>query len=375
MIRNMKSLGIIAEFNPFHEGHEYLIQKAMADTDADICVVVMSGNFVQRGMPAVYDKWTRAADAVNKGVNLVVELPSVYAVNSAEYFAKGGVEILEAFGCLDYIAFGSESGNLEDMRKAATFLGAEDDLLKEKIQGLMRQGYSHPKAREMAVLEMETDFDKDLIKEPNNILGLEYLKQLKTLTPYTIKRNGEGYHISASKIRKEMEADTPERFRQQEENYWHLVASKILQMDVSQLKEIFGADQGLAHKLKKEVRYASSAEELMERLKSKVYTHSRISRMLTQILLEIKGDDVEQAVGYIRVLAFDRKGAKFLKEIKKRECNKLPILTNINKEAVNYPQIQKTLEKDILSSDMYNLISGKNLYKHSDYVVMPYSKL
>ena len=154
-----------------------------------------------------------------------------------------------------------------------------------------------------------------------------------------------------------------------------LVASKILQMDVEQLKEIFGADEGLAYKLKKEVRYASSAEELMERLKSKVYTHSRISRMLTQILLDIKGDDVEHGSSYIRVLAFDRKGAKFLKEIKKRECNKLPILTNINKEAVNYPEIQKTLDKDILSSDIYNLICGKNLYKHSDYVVMPYSKL
>ena len=371
----MKSLGIIAEFNPFHEGHKYIMDKAMADTDAEVCVVVMSGNFVQRGQPAVYDKWQRAEAAVNQGANLVVELPTVYACNSAEYFAKGGVSVLEGFGCIDYLAFGSETGDVCELQRAADFLKHNDETLKGRIQTLMKEGHSHPKAREIAVLEMEKDFDENLIKEPNNILGIEYLQQIETLKPYTTKRRGAGYHESASAIRKAMEADDPVYFDGVREQYWRLVAAKILQMDVSQLTKIFSADEGLANKIKKEIRYASSADELIERVKSKVYTRSRISRLLTQVLLDIDKDTVGEAAGYIRVLAFDRTGAKFLKSVKKAECNRLPILTNINKEAADYPEIREALAKDILASDIYNLIFGKNLYDYSDYVMRPYSKL
>lgn len=375
MIYSMKSLGIIAEFNPFHEGHQYMIDKAMADTDAEVCVVVMSGNFMQRGNPAVYDKWSRAGEAVKRGVNLVVELPAVFACNSAEYFAKGGVDLLEGFGCIDYIAFGSEDGNLAELQKAAAFLKGQDETLKSRIQTLMKDGFSHPKAREIAVLEMEKDFDEHLIKEPNNILGIEYLQQIETLQPYTVKRRGAGYHESASAIREEMEAERPETFAKVKAGYWQLIAAKILQMDIERLTQAFAADEGLANKLKKEIRYVSSTDELIDKVKSKVYTRSRISRLLTHILLDIDDKAVHDGAGYIRVLAFDQTGARFLKEVKKNGCSRLPIITNINKEAELYPEIQKTMEKDILASDVYNLIYGRNLYDYSDYIMKPFVKL
>ena len=368
----MKTIGIVAEFNPFHEGHKYLIEQAKSDTDADICVVVMSGNFMQRGMPASFDKWQRAKDAVEQGVNLVVELPTVYACNSAEYFAKGAVEVLEGLGGVDFLAFGSESGNLEALQNAAAFLKEEDRVLKDRIQSLMREGYAQPKAREIAVLEQEHEFEDGLIKEPNNILGIEYLKQIRTLKPYTVKRKGKGYHQSASEIRIQMEGENPAYFRKISENFFAMTAIKILQMSVENLAEFAAADEGLANKLKKEIRYADSLEALIDRVKSKVYTRTRIMRLLTHILLDIRKRDVEQAKSYIRVLALDGTGAKFLKDIKKRGVNTLPVITNMNKEAGNFPEIGTTLEIDVLASDVYNLLTNKNLYEMADYTQRPY---
>lgn len=368
----MKSLGIIAEFNPFHQGHKYLIEKAMKDTESDVCIAVMSGNFVQRGEPAVFDKWTRAQNAIRDGVNLVVELPTVFACNSAEYFAEGGVGILEGFGCVDFIAFGSESGSLEELQKAAEFLKSNDGALHRRIAELTKQGISYPRARQQAAMEMDPDFDEQLIKEPNNILALEYLKKITTLTPYTLKRRGYGYHQSATMIREQMREDHPERFRRLDRSYWQLVGAKILQTDSKRLEEIFSAGAGLGNKLKNEIRYVSSTDQLIERIKSKAYTYSRISRLLTHILLEIDESAVRESAKYIRILALDDVGAKFLKEMRKKECAKLPVITNINKEIRDYPHIEGTLEKDILASDMYNIITSNDLYDYSDYIMKPY---
>ena len=368
----MKSLGIIAEFNPFHQGHQYLIEEAMKQTESEVCIAVMSGNFVQRGNPAVADKWTRAEAAVKKGVNLVVELPAIYACNSAEYFAKGGVEILEGFGCVERIAFGSESGDIRELQSAADFLKNNDAEVHRRIQELTKQGVSYPAARQIAAEDMQPDFDVGLVSEPNNILALEYLKQLRTLEPFTIKRKGCGYHQSASMIRKEMTQENPGHFEQIDRTYWKLTAAKILQTDGRRLEEILSTGEGLGNKLKNEIRYASSVEELIGRIKSKAYTYSRICRLLTQVLLDIDKETMEQAAGYIRILALDHIGAKFVKEVKKRGCAALPIITNINKELTEHQEIRATLEKDILASDLYNLITERNLYDYSDFIVKPY---
>lgn len=368
----MKSLGIIAEFNPFHQGHQYLIEEAMKQTESEVCIAVMSGNFVQRGNPAVADKWARAEAAVKKGVNLVVELPAIYACNSAEYFAKGGVEILEGFGCVERIAFGSESGDIRELQSAADFLKDNDAELHRRIRELTKQGVSYPAARQIAAENMQSDFDEGLVSEPNNILALEYLKQLRTLEPFTIKRKGCGYHRSASMIRKEMLQESPEKFEQIDQTYWNLVAAKILQTDVCRLEEILSAGEGLGNKLKNEIRYASSTEELIGRIKSKAYTYSRICRLLTQVLLDIDKETMEHAAGYIRILAFDHIGARFIKEVKKKGCAVLPVITNINKELTEHQEIKETLEKDILASDLYNLITERDLYDYSDFIVKPY---
>ena len=371
MIRGMKSLGIIAEFNPFHQGHQYLIDKAMEETGSDVCVAVMSGNFTQRGIPAVQDKWTRAEAAVKQGVNLVVELPVVFSCSSAEYFARGGVDILEGFGCIDRIAFGSESGDIGELRRAADFLLRFDREIHQRVQDLVKAGEVYPKARQRAVEQIGGDFDLSALREPNNILAVEYLKRLRRIEPYTTRRKGDGYHQSASQIRSELAEREPERFARMSRIYWELVSSRILQTDGSRLEQMFSAGEGLGNKLKKEVRCASSAEQLIMRVKSKAYTHSRISRLLTQVLLDIDEPDAREGQPYIRVLAFDRTGAAFLKEMKKKECALLPVITNINKEAGRYPEIQKTLQKDILASDIYNIIAGKDLYACSDYVMRP----
>ena len=371
----MKSLGIIGEYNPFHQGHKYLLEKTMKQTGAEVCVSVMSGNFTQRGTPAVADKWERARSAVDNGINLVVELPTVYACNSAEYFAKGGVEVLEGFGKIDYMAFGSENGDINKLKAAADFLTDNEEALNVKIQELGKKGISYPKARQLAAMELAPDFDEMIIKEPNNILAIEYLKQIKSMEPVTIKRRGYGYHQSATMVREQMMEDDPDTFEKMNRSYFELVGAKILQTDTGILEGIFSSGEGLGNKLKNEIRYVSTTQQLIERIKSKAYTHTRISRLLTHVLLGIDEETVKNAKNYIRILALDEVGAKFIKEVKKNENAKLPIITNINKELKSYPDLAATLEKDILASDMYNIICQKDLYDYSDYIRQPYIKI
>lgn len=370
----MKSLGIIAEYNPFHQGHRYLIEKTMRISGAEVCISVMSGNFVQRGTAAVFDKWTRARKAVENGVNLVIELPVVFACSSAEYFAGGGMEILEGLGCVDYLAFGSESGSIELLTESANFLKENHDKLHERIAEIVRKGESYPRARQRAIEEFAPDFNTDAIGEPNNILAVEYLKHNKSMTPLTVKRIGQGHHDSATAIRRELTAENEDKFRRIQENYWNMISAKILQSEGKRLEEIISSGEGLGNKLKNEVRYASSAEELIKLVKSKSYTHSRISRLLTQVLLDIDEKAVKEARSYIRILAVDSIGAKFVKEVKNKKCASLPIITNINKEIKDLDAVNPTLQKDILASDMYNIINGKNLYHYSDYVMKPFVK-
>lgn len=371
----MKSIGIVGEYNPFHQGHKYLIEKALKMTGAEVCVSVMSGNFTQRGEVAVEDKWERAQNAVNNGINLVVELPAVFAVNSAEYFAKGSVEILEGFGAIDNLVFGSETGDLESLKLTSEFLRENRDFLNKKIQELTRSGFSYPRARQAAVEAIDGDIDYSVISEPNNILAIEYIKHVDKMEPLTVKRRGYGYHQSATILRQQMIDEDPNRFESMARGYFELVGAKILQSDASELERIFAAGSGLGNKLKKEIRYVNTTEQLIQRIKSKVYTRTRISRLLTQVLLGIDDNTVKNANNYIRILAFDEVGARFIKDVKKNETAKLPIITNINKEIQNMPQILPMLEKDILASDMYNIICKKDLYDNSDYIRTPFIKL
>lgn len=367
----MKTIGIIAEYNPFHQGHRYLIEEALKRTGGDCIVSVMSGSFTQRGMPAVYDKWKRAEMALEEGVNLVLELPAVYSCNSAEYFAKGGIDILEGTGGIDYLAFGSESGDIENLVNCAAILKDREGEITAHIKEKTKEGMSYPKAREAAFEHLGYSQYLPYIKDPNNILAIEYLKWIDKMKPVTVKRQGEGHHHSASEIRKEIRKKEPGVLEIPEDNYYRLVATRILQMNDSELDSIFSSGAGLGAKLKKEIRYSENTEEFIDRVKSKAYTRTRINRLLTHTLLGIDKDAMEKAVPYARVLGFDRKGSAFLKQIRKDESNKIPVITNINKEAHLYPEIEETLNKDILATDIYNLLTERNLYEYSDYVKRP----
>lgn len=407
---SMKSVGIIAEYNPFHDGHRYQIEQSREMTGADVVVACMSGDFVQRGGPAAFDKWTRARMAVENGVNLVVELPTVYASSSAEYFAKGGVSVLAGLGMIDYLSFGSECGDIERLKSVAASLEMNHKLIHQRIQELIKEGLAYPKARQMAAKGLlENPEDIYILDEPNNILAIEYLKQLNGLEqaedsgtghggkmaghgekmaghggkmaqcqhmiPITVKRVGDGHHSSSTKIREGLLRDKTSGYGQAMARYFDFARAKALLADAADLENAFSSGEGLGNRLKNEIRYAKNIEGLISMVKSKGYTYTRVSRLLAQALLGITVESVLEAKPYIRVLAFDDGGARFLKEVKKRECGSIPIITNINKDVRPEDEIFDTLAVDIKAADMYNLILGADLYANSDYVVRPYANL
>ncbi len=391
----MQSVGIIAEYNPFHNGHKYHLQKSMEMTGAEVSVAVISGNFTQRGEPALLDKWTRAEIAVKNGINLVLELPVLFAANNAGYFAKGGVEILENIGC-DYISFGSESGNIAELMDISEEISINRREIEEAVRAAVKRGVAYPKAQSEAVAGLLGEEAAEIMSLPNNILALEYLRFMKRAKPLAIKRQGSGYHelapkddmASATGIRRMLAAgedisrlvppitlETLTKHLREigtQDKLFPFIVEKILISDCGELNAIFGAEEGLGNKMKNGVRYWKNAEEMLADLKSRRYTATRIARLLIMTLLGATRESVKTAQNYIRVLALDEIGAKYLKEIKKSESSKLPIITNINKEARLFPEIAKTLEKDILASDLYSLACGHDLYANSDYVKMPF---
>ena len=194
----MKNLGIIAEYNPFHKGHEYHLKESLKATGAQNVICVMSGNFVQRGEPAIIDKWARAEIALKNGVDLVLELPVIFSAASAEYFAFGAVSILEATGIVDCLCFGSESGKISDLQAMADIFHEETPKFKELLMKNLSAGFSYPKARELAASQYTSSSSGSALQLSNNILGIEYLKALRKLgsriQPVTIKRTGSHYN-------------------------------------------------------------------------------------------------------------------------------------------------------------------------------------
>lgn len=394
MEKNLKAVGIIAEYNPFHNGHRYHLEQALAESGADFCVSVISGNFTQRGEIALLDKWTRAEMAVRNGVNLVVEMPTVFACSNAGYFAEAGVEILEALGA-EYICFGSESGNTEELCRIAREIESNRQNLEEEIKTGVKDGLSYPKARSQAISRLYGENAASVIESPNNILAIEYIRRMKKARPLAVKRQGAGYHetdsldgmASATAVRKLLkEGDdisriVPEISREiledrndcfaESQMLTPLIIQKVLQTSAEELNSVFGAGEGLGNIMKNRVRYWKSYEDIVDDLKSKRYTRTRIERVLVHTLLGIKREDMLCASKYIRVLAFDEKGSKYLKQVKKSGECKRPIITNINRDKDAFSEIQATLEKDILAADIYNLACRRDLYAHSEYVKKP----
>lgn len=404
----MNVLGIIAEYNPFHNGHRYHLQESVKAVQADCTVCVMSGNFTQRGEPAMADKWVRAAAAVDNGIDLVLELPFAFACNNAEYFAAGAVDILNRMGCVTHLSFGSEAGDLSALSAAAEYLSFETEELKRSIREFSDQGLSFPRARYEAVKKCMGESYSDVLRNANNILAVEYLKQLNLrgsrITPVTVKRYGTGYHdkdtfediASASAIRHKLgQAEDLEeviRFVPNEtyqvlqavdmdvkisfNHFYKLLIYKILMSDPEQLGSIFSATEGLENRVRKAAAESADMNSLISAILSKRYTYTRIHRLLTHTLVGLDKDSFRsiwsQGANYARVLGFSRKGASLIKTVKKEERNTIPILTNINRELSKDSEEWKLLQYDITASDIYNLVAYGEIYSHSDYVRKPY---
>lgn len=399
----MKILGIIAEYNPFHNGHLYHIKESLKQTGCDAAVVVMSGDFVQRGMPAILPKHSRAEMALSSGASIVLELPVCYACGSAEYFAAGAVALLNSLGCIHALSFGSENGNLNELQQTAEILLEEPDVYKEKLRQYLSQGFSYPAARKMAFQDYTQNPNLcNILDTPNNILGIEYLKALyrtnSFIKPFTLSRKGAGYHTeklhetfsSASAIRSSLlQADMQNNSWESEnslnqmpsmaaqimrDNYGRktpvssndfslLLKAKLLAETYNSLMEYADISEALARRIMNQRNQFVYWEQFCELLKTKDMTYSRISRALLHILLSIKSKDMETYhkggdCCYARLLGFQKEHTEILRAFK--EHSRVPIITKLDQGYILSRAGQQMLDKDCYASNLYeSLITDK----------------
>ncbi|MGV8152762.1 MAG: nucleotidyltransferase [Alkaliphilus sp.] len=397
----MRVLGLITEYNPFHNGHLYHLQESLRVTRSTHCVAAMSGNFLQRGAPAMLHKWARAEMAVASGVDLVLELPTVYACSSAEIFSYGSVSLLHKMGIVDAICFGSEEGNLEYMSKIAHVLVKSPDFFNARIRNYLKRGLPFVVSRSNALLDYfkthnsftdsEINHIEQLLQNPNNILSIEYLKAVIKLdshiTPYTILRKKSDYHsktiasdvCSATAIREHLEnakklhelknVMPAKSFSILKENinnkigpiFSHnledIIFSLFRRESADFLKQFFDVNEGLNNKIYRCASNTNNIYDFYNCIKSKRYTLTRIQRIAMHVLLNIKKKDIvifkDAGPQYLRVLAFNSKGCEILKACKKN--SDLPI---VNKLANYVPQndiARSMLDIDLRATDMYRL--------------------
>jgi predicted nucleotidyltransferase len=376
----MRVCGVIAEFNPFHNGHKYLLEK-IREKGFDYIVAVMSGNFVQRGETAFLEKHLRTEQALLNGVDLVVELPLPYAVSSAEKFATGSVSILDSLGIVDSLCFGSECGDIAVLLKIA-----EIDS-KGKISEYLKDGITYASAFEKLVEnELGADYSA-VLSEPNNILAIEYIKALNRLEsdikPITVKRVGashnsmkpEGDYCSASFIREnaginnisDYLPDTAYEIIKKAteeklcpvflENNERAVLSFLRKCDKDYFSLLPDISEGIENRLYSAIREACSLEELYSLIKTKRYTLTRIKRLVLNAYLGVTSDYYDSLPPYIRVLGFNEKGRSVLKEAK--EYSKKPVYSLASDFSSSEYEAKKFYELECRSTDLYYLSTDK----------------
>ncbi len=330
---------IICEFNPFHSGHKHLIDSIKSNDDGVICV--MSGNFVQRGEFAVYDKFTRAKASLENGADLVIELPCAYSLKSANGFAKAGAGLIEALKVADRIAFGAECDDINQLTAVA-------DKIKNNEQSIrleMKKGLSYPAARRRVI-------DSSILDTPNNILALEYI-MAANLPCVAVKRIGDGHDsndslYSASAIRKTLSDNEICSMK----NCESAVLSKLRTMNADDFSKIEDVGEGLENRIVDAVRSSVCLNEIYDKIKTKRYTHSRIRRIILNAYLGIE-NKYSQAVPYIRILGFNDKGRDILSEIKKR--SQLPVISRYGDTQELDAYGRELFELECRCTDLYNL--------------------
>lgn len=367
----MKIASIIAEYNPFHKGHAYQINKIKEDY-TDFIVVIMSGSFVQRGEPAIINKYERARQAVNNGASLVLELPLPYATSNAEIFALGAINILNSMGIVHRLYFGSED-ELEVLRSLQEKINKNFD--EAKLKKYLSEGKSFIRSRELA-MDFLTEEENEILKRPNNILGMEYLRSLTKLNsnidPYSIKRKNVNHNddfsldgfASASHIRRlAYEGADVSRFlpgydlvvENSFENYFDIFRYKMISEKIN-FSDYFDYEEGLENRILENLD-ATNFHDLIEKVHSKRHSRSRIKRLIIEILLDIKKYLIKNSFEdpYTRVLACDERGI----EIFKKSKNKNKIYSFKSFYDTSSGITKEMLYKEILASDLYNIKSGK----------------
>ncbi|MCI6060434.1 MAG: nucleotidyltransferase [Dorea sp.] len=387
----MKIVGLITEYNPFHNGHLYHIEKARRLTGADSVIAVMSGDYVQRGTPAILSKRLRAAMALRMGVSVVIELPVAYATGSAEYFAEGAVSILDQLGCIDSICFGSECGDITMLEEPARLLADEPEHYQTALRAALRKGQAYPKARQTALVQCLENASEQILEKPNNILGVEYLKALyrrkSPIKAYTITRKSSGYHdtelkdrfSSATAIRKELLHGSPDEVISQipaqcndlmQENILNrqflcaddfslLLKYVLLKETPETLCRYQDVSEDLANRIWKNRNQFQSFEKFCELLKTKELTYSRISRSLLHILLQITTNDVTTykkngGCRYAHILGFRNDSTATLTHMKTHTS--IPLLTRLAQSQELDDCALHMLKQDIFASDLYESV-------------------
>lgn len=377
----MAIAGIIAEYNPFHRGHQWQIQQTRSVLGSDTAIVaVMSGNFVQRGDFAIFPKHARAEAAVRGGVDLVLELPTPWGAATAECFAGGGVSQLAATGVVTHLVFGSEQGELAPLRKTADAL--ESEQYPAALRGALSQGMTFAAAREQAVRERIGE-DASVLSLPNNALAVEYLRALGAIgggmEPVTFRRIGSahdsgevGEYASASAIREQLFNDGEWRSLLPEttvavierersagrgpvtmQNCERAVLSQLRKMDEEEFASFDGGGEGLYHRFYDAVQRGTSVEEILAAAKTKRYPLARLRRMLLHSYLDVRQAAKESVPPYLRVLAANERGRELLRQMRKSAS--LPVITQPAEVRKLGGEVERLFEQEARCTDLYTL--------------------
>ena len=387
-------LGIIAEYNPFHNGHLYHLEESKQKSDCQYSICVMTGNFAQRGGTSLVNKWTKAEMALNCGVDLILELPTIYSVSSAENFAEGAVKILNSTGLVTNLSFGMEANDVSTLNNIANVLYQEPKEYITMLNHELSKGISYPKARENALMMYLNDIKRyaNILSGANNILAIEYLKALKRtksyMMPLGIQRKKVFYHeekivdefASATAIRKLVQFEQFDEIRKvmpraayqllREEmkrgnivldlgKYESIILYNLRKMSEKKIAEIPDVAEGLEYSIKEAASSCNNIRDLVNMVKSKRHTQTRIQRILVYALLGIDRKTMEMSrkmTPYLRVLGFNDKGKELLSEIVRRNP-KIQLITSVKKFMDTNPnkQTRRMLEIDLFATDTYTL--------------------
>ena len=399
-------LGIIAEYNPFHNGHLYHIAKSIEETGAQYVVAVISGNFVQRGNTSIVNKWIKTRMALLNGVDLVIELPTIYSISSAENFAEGAIKIFNSLGIVDTISFGMEAKDIATLNNIANVLYSEPKEYVTILLHELKKGNSYPKARENALMMYLNDIKRyaNVMAGSNNILGIEYLKALKktksTILPIGIKREKVLYNdkyivdefASATAIRKMLmtkqlndiskvmpRSSYLQLGEELKKGHYVIDISRLekeiiytlRKMSVEEISNLPDVSEGLENSIKNAANSCNTLEELINIVKTKRFTQTRIQRILLYSLLDVtkkKMETSKKITPYARVLGFNNKGKELISEMM-RLNPKLNVITSVKKyiDTVANKNLKEMLETDILATNIYTLGYYADSYSNLDY--------